>query len=170
MGFWLQEYQPPYTYGPLAQLGSAHYPLLYHFCLFGHIPIPDPISPHVLCSNICFVSCPHPRCLLSNPKPKSHCILLHITSPCSIFVSILLCLNPCLFPSTLLCSFQYLYIDNFLYVPQSEINIDCPLWTPICLIRTFRTLQKPHPSKLRTREHWVAKHQSLSCVLVEPCH
>ena len=83
------------------------------------------------------------------PKPCSdpQSVLLHITSPCSIFVPMFLCPNPCLFPLTLLCSFWYLYVDSFLYVPQSEIDIDCPFWTPLCLIRTFWTFQTSvHPN------------------------
>ena len=102
-----------------------------------------------------------------NPEPNPHSVLLRITSPCSIFVPMLFCPNPCPFPSTLLCSFQYLYIDSFLYVPQSEIDIDCPLWTSVHLIRTFRIHRNLRPSKLRTRECREVKHQSLSRVLVK---
>ena len=154
-------------HGPPAWLSSAHYPLLYHFCSFAHIPVPDPVLPHVSCFwySFCFMS-PAPIPVL-NPEP--HSVLLCIMSPYSNFVSILLCLNPCLFPSTLLYPFRYLYVHNFLYVPQSEIDIDCPLWTPVCLIQTFRTLQKLCPSKLRTSERRVVKHQSLSHVLIKPC-
>ena len=62
--------------------------------------------PHVFhISNIHFVSCPPLQFPFQTPNPKPRSILLHITSPCSIFVSRLLCPNPCPFPSTLLCSF-----------------------------------------------------------------
>ena len=157
------------SYSPLAWLGSIQYPPLYHFCLLTHPPflIPFPHAFHV--SDIHFVSCSPPRSPFWTPNPKPHSDLLCITSPCSIFVPMFFCPNPCPFPSTLLCSLQYLYIDNFLYVPQSEIDIDCPLWTPVHLIRTFQTLQNLHPSKLRTRERREAKHQGLSRVLVKPC-
>ena len=124
------------------------------FVLF-HVPRPNPRSPF-----------PVPCSLF--PVPRS--VLLRITSPCSIFVPMLFCPNPCPFPLTLLCSFWYLYVDSFLHVPQSEINIDCPLWTSVRLIQTFRIHQDLHPSKLRTRERQEAKHQSLSRVLVEPYH
>ena len=36
-------------------------------------------------------------------------------------------------------------------------------------IQTLRILQNLCPSKLRTRERWVVKHQSLSHILVKPC-
>ena len=50
------------------------------FVLF-HVPRPDPI-----------------------PIPNPRSVLLRITSPCSIFIPMFFCPNPCLFPSTLLCS------------------------------------------------------------------
>ena len=102
------------------------------------------------------------------PCPEPCSVLLRITSPCSIFVPMFFCPNPCPFPFTLLCSFRYLYVNSSLYVPQSEIDIDCPLWTSVRLIRTFRIHWNLRSSKLRTREHREAKHQSLSRVLVEP--
>ena len=45
-------------YGPPAQLSLAHYPLFYHFHLFVHIPIPDPIPPRVshFQYSFCFMS------------------------------------------------------------------------------------------------------------------
>ena len=100
---------------------------LYHFCLFAHPPflIPSPLTFHV--SDVRSVSCPLPRTPFQTPNPEPRSVLLCITSPCSIFVPMLFCPNPCPIPSTLLCSFRYLYVDSFLYVPQSEIDIDCPL-------------------------------------------
>ena len=156
-------------HGPLARLGSTHYPpLLYYFCLFAHPPflIPFPHAFHV--SDIRLVSCSPPQTPFRTPNPKPRSVLLCITSPCSIFVPMFFCPNPCPFPLTLLCSFWYLYVNSFLYVPQSEINIDCPLWTSVRLIRTFQIHQNLRPSKLRTRERWGAKHQSLSRILVKP--
>ena len=102
-------------------------PSFYHFCAFAHPPflILFPHAFHV--SNIHFVSCSPPQTPFQTPNPNPHSVLLHITSPCSIFVPMFFFLNPCPLPSTLLCSFQYLYVNNFLYVPQSEIDIDCPL-------------------------------------------
>ena len=127
------------------------------------------LLPHAFhVSDVRFVSCPLSQTPFRTLNPEPCSVLLRITSPCSLFVPMLFCPNPCLFPSTLLCSFRYLYIDSFLYVPQSEINIDCPLWTSVRLIRTFRIHWNLHLSKLRTRERQEAKHQSLSRVLIEP--
>ena len=89
-------------------------------------PVPDPIPPHVSCfrCSFCFMS-PALNPVL-NPKPRS---LFHPTShhiPLFYFHPYAFCLNPCPFPSTLLCSFRYLYVNSFLYVPQSEIDINCP--------------------------------------------
>ena len=86
------------------------------------------LLPHAFhVSDVRFVSCPLSQTPFRTLNPEPCSVLLRITSPCSLFVPMLFCPNPCLFPSTLLCSFRYLYIDSFLYVPQSEINIDCPL-------------------------------------------
>ena len=50
------------------------------------------------------------------PHPNPHSVLLHITSPCSIFVPMLFCPNPCPFPSTLLCSFDtYTFITSCMF-------------------------------------------------------
>ena len=56
--------------------GLTHYPPLYHFCLFVHIPIPDPIPPHISCFwyLFCFmipVPIPHSKPQTPNPKPRS---------------------------------------------------------------------------------------------------
>ena len=73
-----------------ARLGLAYYPPLYHFCLFIHIPVPDPVPPCVSCFQYSFVSCSpspipvpfhfasHSSCsnsvslIVSNPMPFSH--------------------------------------------------------------------------------------------------
>ena len=115
--------QPPTVIWPSSVQSVT--PLLYHFCLFVHIPVPDSAPPCVSCfrCSFCFMSpAPNP---IPNPEPCS--VLLCITSPCSIFVPMLFYPNPCPFPSTLLCSFRYLYVDSFLYVPQSEINVPSEL-------------------------------------------
>ena len=51
------------SHGPPAQLGSTHYPLLSHFCLFVHIPIPDPVPPHISSFqySFCFMFLLHPK-------------------------------------------------------------------------------------------------------------
>ena len=131
--------QHVFPYSLPVQLGSAHTHPFHRSCSLSSILVHYSVSPHISCSNVRAVSCLHPWTPFPNPKPKSRSVLLRITSLCSIFISIFLCPNPCPFPSTLLCSFWYLYVHNFLYVPQSEIDIDCPLWTPVHLIQTFQT-------------------------------
>ena len=124
------------SYSPPAWLSSNHLPprFIILFICSSPVPdpIPDPVPPHISCFQYlsCFmfpapIPVPNPEPRTPNPEPRS--ILLRIMSPCSFFVPMFFCPNPCPFPSTLLYSFRYLYVDNFLYVPQSEIDIDCPL-------------------------------------------
>ena len=108
-------------HSPLAQLSSIRYPPALSFLLIHSSPVPDPVPPHVSCFR--YLSC----FMFPALNPDPHSILLRITSPCSIFVPMFFCPNPCPFPETLLCSFQYFYVESFLYVPQSEIDIDCSL-------------------------------------------
>ena len=99
-----------------AWLGSAHYSPIYHFCLFIHIPVSDPVPPHVLCFQYLFgymFSIPDPH---SKPKPWSpFCSTLHHI-PLVLFLFPLLFLTLCSFPMTLICSLWYLYVQNFMYV------------------------------------------------------
>ena len=75
--------------------------------------IPFPHMFHVSIFVLFHVPCPNPHSEPQTPNPKPHSILLHITSPCSIFVPMLFCPNPCPFPSTLLCSFNtYTFITS----------------------------------------------------------
>ena len=83
------------SYGPLAQLGSAHYPLLYHFWLFIHIPVPDSVPPCISCFRYLFVPNPKPQ---TPSRSTSH----HI--PLVLFLFPLLFPTLCLFPTTLICS------------------------------------------------------------------
>ena len=106
---------------------------------------------------------PHPK-----PQTLFHSTLYHI--PLVLFL-----FHYCFWPYSCFIWPCYVLFDTYMFrtscmFPQSEINIDCPPWTCIHLIRTFRTLRNLCPSKLRTRERQVAKHQSLSCILIKPCH
>ena len=78
-------------------------------------------------SDIRLVYVPHPRSPFRTPNPESHSIPLRITFPLFYFHFLLLIPILCLLSMTLICSLQYLYVQNFMYVSQSEINIDCPL-------------------------------------------
>ena len=146
------------SYSPPAWLGSAHYPLLYHLCLFVHIPIPDPV-PHTF--HVSDVRLFH----VLRPRSPIHSTSHHI--PLILFLFPLLFPTLCLFPMTLICSLRYLYAQNFMYV-SSVWN-----WHRLSLLNSplsIPNLPNLCLSKLRTKEHWVAKHHSLSRVLVKPCH
>ena len=164
--FWaLAELRIQHTvfYGLLAQFGLAHYPLLYHFCSFVHIPIPDPVPPCVSCFQYLVVSHSPPPIPVLNPKPQT---LFRFTShhiPLVLFLFPLLFPTLCPFPMALICPLRYLYVQNFMYV-SSVWN-----WHRLSLLNSPLSIPNLRPSKLRTRECPVAKHQSLSSILVKPC-
>ena len=80
---------------------------------FNH-PSPNSIPPTFHVSDLRFVSC--------------FCSYLHFLF-CSIFDPRTPNPDPDICPIliTLICSLWYLYVPILMYVPQSEINIDCPL-------------------------------------------
>ena len=89
-------------------------------------PFPHFIILAYLFSSPSLIPFPHVFHALHPQSPIPAPFYFTSRSPCSIFISILFFLILCLFPMTLICFLQYLYVQNFLYIPQSEINIDCP--------------------------------------------
>ena len=108
----------------------------------------------------------------SIPKLCSPCISYIWTLLCSCFRSTLHFRSPCSISDpqtlTLICArsslpwyvlFQYKYVPNFMYVPQSEIDIDCPLNS---------SSEPPNPfPKFEDSRHLVVQHISWSQVLTE---
>ena len=146
------------SYSPLARLGSNHYPPTL-FLLIHSYPHSWSHSP----THFMF--------------PIFICFMFPVPDPCSVplriaFLLLYFCFHYCFRPYAHFPWPCYVPFDTYTLITscmfsQSEINIDCPLWTPVCLIWTFWTLWNPHPSKLRTRERQEVKHQSLSHVLVK---
>ena len=157
------------SYGPPAQISSAHYPLLYHFCLFIHIPVPDPIPPCVSCFWYLFVSCSPPPIPVPNPEPRTPFRSTLHRIPLVLFMFLLLFPTLCPFPMTLICSLRYLYVQNFMYVSLVWNRHRLSLLNSPLSIPNLPNFPNLCPSKLRTRECRVVKHQSLSHVLVKPC-
>ena len=161
------------TQSPTVLWPSLVWPIIPCFIISAHsfispFLIPFPHAFHV--SDIHFVSCPPPLIPVLNPFP---CSPFHSTShriPLILFLFPLLFPTLCSFPMTLLCSLQYLYVQNFMYVSSVWNRHRMSLLNSPLSIPNLPNLPNLHPSKLRTREHWVAKHQSLSHVLVKPCH
>ena len=106
-------------HGPPARLGSIHYPPLYHFCLFTHIPAPDPVPPHISCFRYssCFmfpapIPVPNPKPWTLNPVPfyfASRPLILvlllcfsawthaHFPQPCYVPFNTYTSITPCMF-------------------------------------------------------------------------
>ena len=174
------ELQPSFrsgTQSPTVLRPSSFQPIIPCFMISAYsfispFLIPFPHAFHV--SDICLfhVPCTRPHSKPQTPIP----VLFHFAShsSCSILFPLLF-LTLCLFPMTLICSLRYLYVQNFMYV-SSVWNwhrlslLNSPLSIPNFLnLLNFLNLPNLCLSKLRTRERQVAKHQSLSHVLIEPC-